>query len=254
MTVFDRHIDLNADVGEGFASDEPLMQVVSSANVCAGVHAGDGTLMAETVRLAVLHGVKVGAHPGHPDRGHFGRRPLPVSPAEAAALVDGQIAAVAAIAGGLLHHVKLHGGLYHQVGGDPALAGAVVGMLAARWPRLVVYAASGSVLARAAGESGLAVAREAFIDRGYRADGTLVPRGEAAAAIDDPAAAAARAVRIVTDGVVHTAAGSVIPIAADTLCIHGDGSRAVEIAAAVREALAAAGVAIRPPMVPARPT
>lgn len=254
MTDSNRHVDLNADVGEGVTTDALLMPLVSSANVCAGVHAGDAMLMAETVRLAVRHGVAVGAHPGHPDRGHFGRRPLPVSPAEAAALVDGQIAAVAAIAGGALHHVKLHGGLYHQVGGDPALAAAVAGMLAARWSRLVVYAASGSVLARVARERGLAVAREAFIDRGYLADGTLVPREKAGAAIDDPGAAAARGVRMVVEGVVQTAAGKEIAIEADTLCIHGDGPRAVEIATAVREALAAAGVAVRRPTARARPT
>ncbi|MFM7245196.1 MAG: 5-oxoprolinase subunit PxpA [Planctomycetaceae bacterium] len=254
MTASHRRIDLNADVGEGVATDAVLIPLVSSANVCAGAHAGDAALMAETVRLAVRHGVAVGAHPGHPDRGHFGRRPLPISPAAAAVLVDEQIAAVAAHAGGNLHHVKLHGGLYHQVGGDPALAEAVAGILAARWPWLVVYAASGSVLARVAREGGLAVAHEAFIDRGYRVDGTLVPRGEAGAAIDDPAAAAARAVRMVTEGVVQTAAGSDLAIDADTLCIHGDGPRAVEIAAAVREALTAAGVAIRRPTARAHPT
>lgn len=254
MIVSERSIDLNADVGEGIPTDASLVPLVSSANVCGGVHAGDAVLMAETVRLAVRHGVAVGAHPGHPDRGHFGRRPLPVSPAEAAALVDGQVAAVAAIAGGALHHVKLHGALYHQVGGDPALAEAVAGMLAARWSRLVVYAACGSVLAHVARECGLAVAREAFIDRGYLADGTLVPRGATAAVIDDPATAASRAVRIVTEGVVCTSDGGAIPIAADTLCIHGDGPRAVEIAAAVREALAAGGVVIRRPMGRAHPT
>lgn len=253
MTVMDRGVDLNADVGEG-AADEALVPLVSSANVCAGVHAGGEALMAATVRLAVRHGVAVGAHPGHADREHLGRRCLPITPPEAAALVDAQIEAVAAIAAGDLHHVKLHGGLYHQVGGDPALAEAVAGMLAERWPRLVVYAAAGSVLTDVARGHGLAVACEAFIDRGYRADGTLVPRGEGGATIDDPVAAAARAVRIVSDGVVRTADGSDIPIVADTLCIHGDGPRAVALAAAVRAALAAAGLAIRAPRARARPT
>jgi UPF0271 protein len=249
-----RSIDLNADVGEGAAADVVLVPLVSSANVCAGVHAGDAALMAETVRLALRHGVAVGAHPGHVDREHFGRRPLAVSPTEAAALVHAQIEAVAAVARDRLHHVKLHGGLYHQVGGDSALADAVAGMLAARWPGLVVYAAAGSVLARKARDHGLAVAREAFIDRGYRGDGSLVPRGEAGAVIDEYAAAAARAVRLVTAGVVPTVEGAEIPVAADTLCIHGDGPQAVAIATAVRVALAAAGVAIRAPTARARPT
>ena len=247
-------IDLNADVGEGAATDDMLVPLVSSANVCAGVHAGDATVMARMVRLAVRHGVAVGAHPGHDDRDHFGRRPLSITPAAAAALVDRQIEAVAAIAGGDMHHVKLHGGLYHQVGGDPALAAAVAGMLAARWPRLVVYAAAGSLFADVARGRGLAVAEEAFIDRGYRADGTLVSRGEPEATIDDPFAAAARAVRMVRERVVQTADDTDIPITADTLCIHGDGPRAVAIATAVREALAAAGVAIRAATGRARPT
>jgi UPF0271 protein len=253
MTEPRRGIDLTADVGEGALTDAALVPLVSSANVCAGAHAGDPRLMADTVRLAVRHGVAVGAHPGHADREHVGRRPLAVSPAEAAAVVHAQIEAVAAIVGRDLHHVKLHGGLYHQVGGDPALAEAVAAMLAARWPGLVVYAAAGSVFAEVARGHGLAVAREAFIDRGYRADGTLVPRGAAGATLDDPATAAARSVRLAIDGVVRAADGSDIPIAADTLCIHGDGPRAVEIAAAVRAALAAAGVEIRAPTARAGP-
>jgi len=254
MTDSSRQIDLNADVGEGFAADEGLMPLVSSANVCCGVHAGDAAETAATVRLAVRHGVAVGAHPGHADRGHGGRRTLAILPDAAAALVERQIEAVAAVAGRDLHHVKLHGGLYHQVGGDAALAAAVADMLAARWPRLVVYAAAGSVFADTARDRGLAVAREAFVDRGYRSDGTLVPRTDAGATIDDPAIAAARAVRIVAEGTVRTVDGADIPIAADTLCIHGDGPHAVALAAAVRGALAAVGVAIRRPTARARPT
>lgn len=254
MTERGCSIDLNADVGEGVATDAAIVPLVSSVNVCAGVHAGDAAVMAETVRLAVRHGVAVGVHPGHADREHFGRRRLPITPTEAAALVHGQIAAVAAIAGGEMHHVKLHGGLYHQVGGDPTLAVAVAAMLADHWPRLVVYAPSGSVLARVARDAGLTVAAEAFIDRGYRADGTLVTRGDPAALLDDPSAAAARAVRIVTDGLVETVDGGDLLITADTLCIHGDGPTPVAIAAAVRGTLAAAGVAIRAPMARARPT
>lgn len=254
MSERDSGIDLNADVGEGAATDALVVPLMSSVNVCAGVHAGDATVMAETVRLAVRHGVAVGAHPGHADREHFGRRRLPIAPAEAAALVDRQIDVVAAIAGGDLNHVKLHGGLYHQVGCDPALAVAVAAMLADRWPRLVVYTASGSVLARVAHDHGLMVAGEAFIDRGYRADGTLVPRGEAGSLLDDPSAAAARAVRIAKAGLVQTVDGRDLPITADTLCIHGDGPCAVAIAGAVRGALAAAGVAMRAPTARAHPT
>jgi UPF0271 protein len=254
MTDAEPTIDLNADIGEGAATDAAIVPLVSSVNVCAGLHAGNAAIMAATVRIAVRHGVAVGAHPGHADREHFGRRQRAVSPAEAAALVDEQIDLVAAIAGRHLHHVKLHGGLYHQVGGDPMLAEAVAAMLAARWPWLVVYAAAGSRLVDAARAHGLAVAREAFVDRGYRGDGTLVPRGVAGATIDDPAAAAARAVKLATEGVVQTTDGDAIPTAADTLCIHGDGPRAVAIAVAVRGALAAAGVTVCLPTTRARPT
>jgi UPF0271 protein len=150
--------------------------------------------------------------------------------------------------------VKLHGGLYHQVGRDRGLAVAVAEMLADRWPRLVVYAAAGSLLVSVARARGLAVAEEAFVDRGYAADGTLVPRGRPGAAVDEPAEAASRALRVVRDGLITTVVGGDIRVAADTLCIHGDGPRAVELATAVREALLAAGVAIHAATGRARPT
>lgn len=247
-------IDLNADLGEGAAHDAELMPLVSSANVCCGAHAGGGDAIAATVRLALRHGVAVGAHPGHADREHVGRRELAIEPGACAALVDAQIEAVAAVAGPALHHVKLHGGLYHQVGRDRRLAAAVAALLADRWPRLVVYAAAGSVFGHVARERGLAVADEAFIDRGYSADGTLVPRGRPGALIEDPAEAAARAVRLAAGSSVTTAAGGEVRITADTLCVHGDGRRAVEVAMAVRAALLAAGVVIRPATGRARPT
>jgi len=239
-------IDLNADLGEGSPHDAELMPLVSSANVCCGVHAGSVDLMATTVRLAIQHGVAVGAHPGHADRGHFGRRELAITPVDAVALVARQVEAVAAVAGAALHHVKLHGGLYHQAGREPALAMALADWLADRWPRLVVYAPAASGLALAARSRGLAVAAEAFIDRRYRADGTLAARSEPGASIDDPAAAAEQAVRLATGGLVHTLDAADVRVAADTLCIHGDGPRAVEVATTVRRALAAAGIAIRP--------
>lgn len=239
-------IDLNADLGEGSPHDAELMRLVSSANVCSGVHAGSAELMAATVRLAVEHGVAVGAHPGHADRGHFGRRELAITPAGLVALVAAQVEAVAVVAGSALHHVKLHGGLYHQVGREPALAEALADWLADRWPRLVVYAAGESCLAMAARHRGQAVAAEAFIDRRYRADGSLAARSEPGASIDDPVEATAQAVRLATGGPVPTLDGADICVAADTLCIHGDGPRALEVAVAAGRALAAAGIAIRP--------
>ena len=246
MSVSGPTIDLNCDLGEGTGHDDEVMPLISSANVCAGAHAGTLEVTAATVRLAMQHGVAVGAHPGHDDREHFGRRELPITPAAAAALIDSQIGVVAACAGPALRHVKLHGGLYHQVGRDQDLAAAVAAMLAARWPRLAVFAEAGSVFAAVARSHGLAVAEEAFCDRRYRGDGGLVPRGVDGALIADPAAAARQAVRLATERRVRTHDGREIVIAADTLCIHGDGPYAVAVAAAVREALLAAGVGIRP--------
>jgi 5-oxoprolinase (ATP-hydrolysing) subunit A len=239
-------IDLNGDLGEGSPHDAELLKLVSSANVCCGLHAGSDELMAATVRLAIRHGVAVGAHPGHADRDHFGRRELAITPADAVALVARQVDAVAAVAGAALHHVKLHGGLYHQVGREPALAEALADWLADRWPRLVVYAPEASCLAIAARGRGLAVAAEAFIDRRYRADGALAARSQPQASIDDPADAATQAVRLATGGLVRTLDGADIRVAADTLCVHGDGPRAVEIATAACRAVLAAGIAIRP--------
>jgi UPF0271 protein len=238
-------IDLNCDLGEGAAHDAALMPLVTSANVCCGLHAGSSELMAATVQLAMQHGVAVGAHPGHADRDHFGRREMAITPSECAAVIESQIAAVVVAAGAALHHVKLHGGLYHQVGREAPLAEAVATMLADRWPQLVIYAQAGSQFASIARGRGLAVAEEAFVDRCYLADGGLAPRSAAGATIDDPAEAAAQAVRLAAEGVVRTIDGGELRVAADTLCIHGDGPRAIEIASAVRAALAAAGIDVR---------
>lgn len=245
MSLYRATIDLNCDLGEGAVHDAALMPLLTSANICCGLHAGSSDLMAATVRLALQHGVAIGAHPGHADRDHFGRREIAVTPSECAEVIESQIVAVATVAGAALHHVKLHGGLYHQVGREAPLAEAVATMLAARWPQLVVYAQAGSLFARVAHGRGLVVAQEAFIDRRYLADGTLAPRSASGATLDDPAEAAAQAVRLAAEGVVCTVDGAEIRVEADTLCIHGDGPRAIEIAAAVRAALAAVGIDVR---------
>lgn len=241
--VMARAIDLNCDLGENGSHDAELMPLVSSANIACGGHAGNDVTMADAVALARRHGVAIGAHPGHADRGHFGRRELPIAPEEAAALVVRQVSALEDVAGEPPRHVKLHGGLYHQVGRDRALATAVVDVLAARWPRVVVVAFAGSQLVDVAKERGLAVAEEAFIDRAYAADGTLVPRSRPDAMIT-AADAATRAMRLVREGVVTTVDGAETPIRADTLCIHGDGPDAVAIARAARAALDGIGITI----------
>lgn len=241
-TVRVTRVDLNADVGEGAGHDAALVPLVSSVNIACGAHAGDTATMRETVALARRHGVAIGAHPGHADPAHRGRRPLPVGPDEAADLVAGQIAALEAVTGGPLAHVKLHGALYHQVADDAALAEAVAARLARSWPRLAVVAPAASTLASVARAHGLVVAEEAFIDRAYADDGRLLARSEPGAVLADPAAAAAQAVRLARAGRVRTVGGRDLAVRADTLCVHGDGPDPVGCLRAVRTALAAAGI------------
>lgn len=240
-------IDLNCDLGEGGPHDAGLMPLVSSANIACGGHAGDTGTMTAAVALALRHGVAIGAHPGHADREHFGRRELPITVAEAAALVTDQVAVLEQVAGTPPRHVKLHGGLYHQAGRDNAIGNAVVRAILARWPHMVLVAFAGSPLVAVARRHGLAVAEEAFLDRAYAADGSLLPRSRPGAMIDDPHEAAARAVRLAREGVVEAVDGTVLPIVADTLCIHGDGIRSLTIAAAVRDAFERAGIQVAPP-------
>lgn len=239
-----RTIDLNCDLGEGGPHDADLMPLVSSANIACGGHAGDAGTMAAAVVLARRHGVAIGAHPGHADREHFGRRELPITPDGAAALVIDQVAMLEAVAGEPPRHVKLHGGLYHQAGRDEAIGEAVVQAILARWPGMVLMAFAGSPLVAVARRRGLAVAEEAFLDRAYAPDSSLLPRSQSGAMIDDPREAAARAVRLVCEGVVEAIDGTLLPIAADTLCIHGDAIRSLAIATAVRDAFERAGILV----------
>jgi len=242
-----RSVDLNCDLGEGSAHDAALMSLVSSANIACGGHAGDDATMAVAVALARRQGVAIGAHPGHADRLQFGRRERAITAGAAATLVVEQVGRLEAVAGEPPRHVKLHGGLYHQVARDEPLAVAVVEAIAARWPGMLLLAPAGSRLVAVARGRGLKVAEEAFIDRAYAADGTLVPRSRPGAVIGDAEAAAERAVRLVREGVVTAIDGGELAIRADTLCLHGDGPEPVGLAIAVRAAFAAASIAVRPP-------
>jgi KipI family sensor histidine kinase inhibitor len=239
-------VDLNCDLGEGMDHDAALMPLISSANIACGGHAGDERTMAAAVALARRQGVAIGAHPGHADRRHFGRREHPLTPHTAAALVLDQIAALAAHAGDDLHHVKLHGALYHQVDGGEAIAAAVAAALREKYPSLVVYARAGGALARRARTEGLTVAEEGFTDRAYRGDGSLAPRSMPGSVITDASTAAEQARRLVVDGCVEAIDGTLVTMRVDTLCIHGDGANPVALAAVVRESLMRAGVEIRP--------
>jgi UPF0271 protein len=244
-------IDLNADVGEGCGSDGELVPLVSSVNIACGAHAGDQETMRRTAALALRHGVAIGSHPGFADREHFGRRELPVTPAEAAALVLGQtrlLDAVAESLGARVLHVKLHGALYNLAARDRPIAAAVAGAVLqlgreSGRPRLLV-ALAGSELIAAGRACGLRVAGEGFADRAYRRDGSLVPRSEPGAVLAGEDAAALQALRLAREGRVRSADGFDVAVDADTLCLHGDSPQAVALARRIGRDLAAAGIAV----------
>jgi 5-oxoprolinase (ATP-hydrolysing) subunit A len=247
------YIDLNADVGEGMASDADLIPLVSSVNIACGAHAGDEATMRAAISLALRHGAAIGAHPGFADRENFGRRELSIRPAAAAGLVIGQARLLSDLAAGLgaaVGHVKLHGALYNMAARDAPLADAIASALAAevlgRGRSWTLVALAGSVLASIGRERGLRVVGEAFADRTYRSDGALTPRSELGAVIEDSEAAARQALQIATERTVTSADGARVPIDAETICLHGDRPSAAAFARRVREVFAGAGIAVRP--------
>ena len=235
-------IDLNCDLGEGAGHDAELMALITSANIACGAHAGDAATMRATMALAQKHGVAVGAHPGFADRENFGRCELALAPDEVRALVIEQIGALGAL--GPVHHVKPHGALYNMAARDAALAGAVADAVRTVDPALVLFALAGSELFRAGRERGLRVAGEVFADRSYRRDGSLAPRSQTDALIHDAEVAVVQVRRMIGEGVVRAADGTEVPIAADTICLHGDGPHAVAFARRLRRELGAAGVEV----------
>jgi UPF0271 protein len=235
-------IDLNCDLGEGAGYDAELMPLVTSANIACGAHAGDEATMRVTVALAEQHGVAIGAHPGFADRGHFGRRELQLSPAEIRALVSGQIHALRAL--GPVRHVKPHGALYNLAARDMAVAEAIAVAVHAVDPALVLFGLAGSELLRAGRALGLRVASEVFADRTYQRDGMLTPRSRPDALIHDEAAAVTQVLRMVREGVVRATDGTDVSIVADTVCVHGDGSRAVAVARQLNAELRQAGIVL----------
>jgi UPF0271 protein len=249
-------MDLNADLGESFGAwtlgdDARLVEHLTSANLACGFHAGDFRVMEATVALCRDAGVAVGAQPGYPDLLGFGRRPLAFEPDEIESLVRYQIGALEAFcraAGVDMQHVKPHGALYNQAAADPMLAGAIARAVARFSRELALFGlASSEPMAAAAADAGLRFVPEAFADRRYLPDGSLQPRGQAGAVIEDAADAAAQALMIATDGAVVAVDGSRVALRAESICCHGDTPGAVEIAASGRSALAAAGVRVEPP-------
>lgn len=248
-------VDLNADLGESFGNyvigdDEAILASISSANVAAGFHAGDPSVLRRTVRLARSWNVAIGAHPSFPDLTGFGRREMKMADWEVEDAVLYQIASVAGVAkaeGAALRHVKPHGALYNQAARDPILARAIVRAITAFDGTLALYAPPGSELAAEGTRAGIRVVLEGFADRLYDTNGHLVSREVQGAVIDDAEAAARQAVGLAVDGAVIARGGGRLPLAVESICIHGDRPGAALRARRVRAALQAAGVTVAAP-------
>jgi 5-oxoprolinase (ATP-hydrolysing) subunit A len=247
-------IDLNADMGEGFGAwemgrDEDLLHIVTSANVACGFHAGDPSIMHRLAMRAKELGVGLGAHPGFNDLWGFGRRNIAMDAREleyAIAYQAGALQAFAAYSGAPLRHVKPHGALYNMAAKDAGYADAIARAVKAVDARLILVGPPGSEMERAAEKHGLCFAREGFCDRLYCGDGSLAPRTTPGAVICDPSAVAEQALRLARGEEIGAAGGGRLRLAADTLCVHGDGPEAVAVARAVRDALEAGGIALEP--------
>lgn len=241
-------IDLNADLGEGCASDAELLTLVSSANIACGFHAGDAQTMQASVRGAVKNGVAIGAHPGFPDRENFGRTAMQLPPETVYAQTLYQIGALAAIThaeGGVMRHVKPHGMLYNQAAKDPQLADAIAKAVHACDPALILVGLAGSELIRAGKHYGLTTRQEVFADRGYQADGSLVPRSQPGALIEDEEQSLAQTLEMVQNGRVKSITGEWTPVEAQTVCLHGDGEHALAFARRLRAAFLERGIAVQ---------
>lgn len=247
-------IDLSADLGEWTgdwdrAPDAALLELVSSASIACGAHAGDPAVMRRTVAEAARRGCSVGAHPGYPDPQSFGRRELDEPPETVAAQVTEQVAALmrcAAAEGTRVRYVKPHGALYNRAAREPQLAAAVAEAVRALEPSLALLGLAGSALVAAARVAGLRAVSEAFLDRGYAGDGSLLARDRPGAFLDDPEAVAIRAVRLAREGTIAAADGSLLKVTAESCCVHGDRQGAAQLLRAARAALERAGVAIAP--------
>ena len=245
-------IDLNSDLGEGFGNwtlgdDAALLEIVTSANIACGFHAGDPTILRRVCEQAVAGGVVIGAQVGYRDLAGFGRRFIDVHPDDLVNDVIYQIGALdglARVAGDRVRYVKPHGALYNRIVHDDAQAAAVVAAVQAYDPSLPVLGLPGSAWLRLAAEAGLTTVREAFADRGYTSSATLVPRSQPGALITEADEVANRVVRMITDGVVQSVDGSDVNVAAQSVCVHGDSPDAVGMARRIREAILERGITL----------
>ena len=245
-------VDLNADLGEGAGHDDELLALVTSANIACGFHAGDAETMRRSIETARARKVAVGAHPSLFDRENFGRKELPVKSGEVFDAVLYQLGifqAIAEAAGVQPNHVKPHGALYNMAVRDQELADAIGRAIAKVDIRLILFAPQSSALARAGKTNGLLIAHEVFADRNYLSDGSLVPRSRPDALLHDPEEAAARVVRMLREGKVHSVDGVDVDVRAETVCVHGDTPGAVDFARILKSRLEKEGVAIRAPRV-----
>ena len=243
-------VDLNADLGEGAGHDDELLELVTSANIACGFHAGDANTMRQSIETARERSVAVGAHPSLFDRENFGRKELPVKPEEVFEAVVYQLGifqAIAEAAGVQPNHVKPHGALYNMAVRDELLAAAIGRAIASVDKKLILFAPQNTALARAGEKNGLQVAHEVFADRNYLSNGQLVPRTRPDALLHDPIEAAPRVIRMLRDGEVRSIDGVDVSVCAETICLHGDNPEAVDFARALRSHLEKEGVTIRAP-------
>jgi len=250
-----KKIDLNCDMGESYGAwkmgaDAGVMPYISSANIASGFHAGDPATIRQTVRLAVDHGVAIGAHPSLPDLMGFGRRAMRISPQDMYDLViyqAGAVEAFARAAGAKLHHVKCHGALYNMAAVDEGLSEAMVKAVRDLGSDVILYVLSKSKNHDIAIRSGVRVAGEVFADRGYSDDGTLAPRDKPGAMIEDPQASVNQVLGMIEDGTVISLNGKRVAVAADTLCLHGDQPGAVLFAQTLRKVFNEKGISVATP-------
>ena len=240
-------IDLNADLGEGAPHDRELLAIVSSANISCGAHAGDADTIANAIRLAQAHGVRIGAHPSFPDRENFGRKAMQMPMPSLRNHLLYQLHAIRGMAltqGVELYHVKPHGALYNLAATDSKLAEDLALIIKEFDPRLVIVGLAGGELLRCAKELGMKIKAEGFADRRYTTNGTLVPRSEPHSVIHDPQQAVKQCLEMIGDGKVTTLEGERIDVDIDTLCLHGDTAQALNFAQDIAEALNKAGISI----------
>lgn len=246
-------VDLNCDMGESYGAysignDKELLSSITSANIACGYHAGDPAVMRVTVRKAIGKGIAIGAHPGLPDLVGFGRRRMDITPEEAYDMVTYQVGALMAFAiqeGSGLQHVKPHGALYNMAAASRPLADAIASAINRLDPTLILYGLAGSELIKAGEAAGLRTGSEVFADRTYQEDGSLTPRNMPNAIITELEDSVAQVIRMVKERTVVTQTGKMIPIQADTICIHGDGAHATLFARTLRARLEAEGVNVQ---------